>query len=322
MKKETVLVTGGAGFIGGHLVEKLLQKYHVVVLDNLSTGTMTNLPESPHLDFVFGDVSQEEDVAQVFSTYTFTYIFHLAAVASVAASIENPVETHRINMNGTIYLLHAAQQQAGNIQKFVFASSAAVYGSEPTLPKKESSIIAPITPYGIDKWASESYVITYSQLFGLKSSAARFFNVYGPRQNPTSPYSGVLSILTDCFQRVKAGDETANFTLYGDGSQVRDFVYVGDVVNALILLAESEESTSEVYNIASDQRHTLLEVIGMYETITGEKLPLTYQTARAGDIQKSYADIEKIKELGFVVEDSLETGLRKYYRHGYECLVK
>ncbi|EUJ25405.1 GDP-mannose 4,6-dehydratase [Listeria cornellensis] len=318
MSLKTVLVTGGAGFIGGHLVERLLEKYHVVVMDNLSTGKISNLPQHPQLDFVFGDVSKEEDVTRVFEASTFTYVYHLAAIASVAASIEKPLETHQTNMDGTIHLLNAAKKQTDTIQKFVFASSAAVYGSEPTLPKRENSVIAPITPYGIDKLASESYVISYSHLFGLKTSAARFFNVYGPRQNPASPYSGVLSILTNCIQRVVAGDETATFTLYGDGSQVRDFVYVDDIVNGLILLAESVESESEVFNIASDESHTLLEVIAMYEAIVDKKLPLTYKNARAGDIHKSYADINKIKAIGYKPTNTLKMGLSKYNQHEME----
>ncbi|EUJ48387.1 GDP-mannose 4,6-dehydratase [Paenilisteria rocourtiae] len=315
MSLETVLVTGGAGFIGGHLVERLLGKYHVVVIDNLSTGKISNLPQHPQLDYVFGDVSKEEDVTRIFEAYTFTYVYHLAAIASVAASIEKPLETHQTNMDGTIHLLNASKKQTNTIQKFVFASSAAVYGSEPTLPKRETSVIAPITPYGIDKLASESYVISYSHLFGLKTSAARFFNVYGPRQNPASPYSGVLSILTNCIQRVVAGDETATFTLYGDGSQVRDFVYVDDIVNGLILLAESAESRSEVFNIASDESHTLLEVIAMYEAIVGKKLPLVYKNARAGDIHTSYADISKIKKIGYQTMTTLKIGLSKYSQY-------
>ncbi|MBC2264483.1 NAD-dependent epimerase/dehydratase family protein [Listeria booriae] len=315
---ETVLVTGGAGFIGGHLVERLLEKYHVVVMDNLSTGKISNLPQHPQLDFLFGDVSKEKDVARVFELYTFTYVYHLAAIASVAASIENPLGTHQTNMGGTIHLLNASKKQANTMRKFVFASSAAVYGSEPTLPKRETSAIAPITPYGIDKLASESYVISYSHLFGLKTSAARFFNVYGPRQNPESPYSGVLSILTNCIQKVVAGDEKVAFTLYGDGSQVRDFVYVDDIVSGLILLAESAESQSEVFNIASDENHTLLEVIAMYEEIVGKKLPLKYKNARAGDIHQSYADISKIKTIGYKATNTLKMGLSKYNQHEME----
>ncbi|MBC1227107.1 NAD-dependent epimerase/dehydratase family protein [Listeria booriae] len=315
MSLKTVLVTGGAGFIGGHLVERLLEKYHVVVMDNLSTGKISNLPQHSQLDFVFGDIRKKEDVTCVFETYTFTYVYHLAAVASVAASIEKPLETHQTNVDGTIHLLNAAKKQTNTIQKFVFASSAAVYGSEPTLPKSETSVIAPITPYGIDKLASESYVISYSHLFGLNTSAARFFNVYGPRQNPDSPYSGVLSILTQSMQRVLAGDETSPFTLYGDGSQVRDFVYVDDIVNGLILLAESVASQSEVFNIASDENHTLLEVIAMYEGIVGKKLPLIYQHERAGDIHKSYADISKIKAIGYRATNTLKMGLAKYHQY-------
>lgn len=320
MRKETVLVTGGAGFIGGHLVERLLRDYHVVVMDNLSTGKLTNIPKHTDLDFFFADVSQEKDVTSIFAKYNFTYVFHLAAVASVAESVEKPFETHQTNMDGTIHLLNAAKKQAKSIQKFIFASSAAVYGSEPTLPKKETSVIAPLTPYGIDKLASESYVIAYSHLFGLKTSVARFFNVYGPRQNPTSPYSGVLSILTECFNRLQDHDEEASFTLYGEGSQLRDFVYVEDIVNGLILLAVSEESQSEVFNIASGEKYSLLEVIEIYESITGIKIPVTHNAARAGDIHKSYADISKIERIGYRAKNTLVSGLGQYYKYNNQRL--
>lgn len=187
-------------------------------------------------------------------------------------------------------------------------SSAAVYGNSPDFPKIETSHVDPLTPYAIDKYASERFTIDYGNLYNLPTVAVRFFNVYGPRQNPESPYSGVLSIITECMKNNKP------FTLYGDGSQTRDFVYVGDVVNALIKLA-TETNESTVYNIANGGETTLIDVIHTYEDISGIKLNITYKDGRNGDITKSKADISKLKNVGFEPQWSLEDGLRNYWKY-------
>ncbi|EUJ43247.1 GDP-mannose 4,6-dehydratase [Listeria riparia] len=311
--KNTILVTGGAGFIGSHLVEALASgdSNTVIVFDNLSTGRIENIPNLENVSFVRGDVQSEEDITQLFSEFTFDYIYHLAAVASVAESVNHPLETHRVNMDATIYLLEATRFQEKEVHKFVFASSAAVYGAEPTLPKTEQSIVDPITPYGIDKYASEKYVITYGQLYGLNVAVARFFNVYGPRQNPSSPYSGVLSILVRVSKQLRKGKNSL-FQIFGDGEQIRDFVFVEDVVQGLILLATKKEIQAEAFNIASGEKHTIHEIITICETILEINIPLSYGKTRKGDIKQSYASIDKIGKIGYKPQFTMRQGLEKY----------
>lgn len=313
---HTILVTGGAGFIGSHLVEALANKgaNTIIVFDNLSTGSLENIPNLENVLFVRGDVQSEADIMQLFSQFTFDYIYHLAAVASVAESVKRPLATHQVNMDATIYLLEATRAQEKAVLKFVFASSAAVYGAEPTLPKTEKSIIDPITPYGIDKYASEKYVTSYGHLYGLNVSVARFFNVYGPRQNPSSPYSGVLSILVKAAKQVKQ-EGNGFFQVFGDGEQVRDFVYVEDVVQGLILLGTKAESQAETFNIGSGERHRLIDIISFCETILGINLPVSYCEARIGDIKYSYASIDKIAQLGYKTRFTMHQGLEKYMNY-------
>ena len=192
------------------------------------------------------------------------------------------------------------------IKRFLFTSSAAIYGNLPDFPKSEDSHVQPLTPYAVDKYASERFTIDYGNLYGLPTVAVRFFNVYGPRQNPDSPYSGVLSIITKCMKNNQP------FTLYGDGSQTRDFVYVGDVVDALIKIStETKEST--VYNIADGGETPLIDVIHTYEDISGVKLNISYKENRSGDISKSKADISKLRKIGFEPSWSLHEGLKKYW---------
>lgn len=311
--KHTILVTGGAGFIGSHLIEALSSEKAntIVVFDNLSTGCLENIPDQENVLFVKGNVHNEENILRLFSEFQFDYIYHLAAIASVAESVNQPLATHQVNMDATIYLLEAARAQEKRVRKFVFASSAAVYGAEPTLPKTEQSVIDPITPYGIDKYASEKYVTSYGHLYDLNVAVARFFNVYGPRQNPSSPYSGVLSILTEVAQKVKSGQE-AVFQVFGDGKQVRDFVYVEDIVQGLIVLGQKKESQAESFNIGSGEKHSLRDIISVYETLLKVKLPVNYCEARTGDIKYSYASIEKIAKLGYEPKFPMIQGLKKY----------
>ncbi|NMH67676.1 NAD-dependent epimerase/dehydratase family protein [Bacillus sp. RO3] len=307
-----ILVTGGAGFIGSHIVEEWLTKNEeVVVIDNFSMGAMENLPEDNRLTVVEGDISSKETIERLFQEHRFKKIFHLGAIASVAASVENPLHTHQTNLEATLFLLEAARKQGG-LQRFVFASSAAVYGDEPTLPKKETSTIRPLTPYAIDKFASEQYVLAFSRLYDIPATAVRFFNVFGNRQNPSSPYSGVVSILTDKFKQLVNKEETS-FTLYGDGEQTRDFIYVKDVVQANLLVSEDERAIGKVFNVGTGDSTSLNELIGMYEEITNTKLPIEQLEERSGDIKESYSDISELKSLGFSPEYSMREGLLEYW---------
>lgn len=310
---KNILVTGGAGFIGSHIVKELLNMGEkVVVIDNLSMGTTDNLPlENKNLEFIKGDISVQSTIKELFNKYTFKKIFHLGAIASVAASVENPMQTHLTNLESTLYLLEAAREQ-NSLERFVFASSAAVYGDDPSLPKHENSPINPLTPYAIDKYASERYVINYSKLYGLPTVALRFFNVYGIGQNPSSPYSGVVSIITDRLKKRLNGEE-ASFTLFGDGSQTRDFVNVNDVVQANLLVSNNDDAIGHVYNVGTGEKISLMDLIQVYEKISGLKMPIIQEEARSGDIQDSYSDISALKSIGFKPKYSIEEGLKEYW---------
>ncbi|PFG04420.1 NAD-dependent epimerase/dehydratase family protein [Bacillus sp. es.034] len=307
-----ILVTGGAGFIGSHIVEELLNNNEqVVVIDNFSMGSLDNLPKSDQLTVVEGDISVRETISDLFQQHQFKKIFHLGAIASVAASVEDPLHTHQTNLEATLYLLEEARKQGG-LERFVFASSAAVYGDEPTLPKKETSTIRPLTPYAIDKFASEQYVLAFSRLYDIPTAAVRFFNVFGNRQNPSSPYSGVVSILTDKFKQLVKKEETS-FTLFGDGEQTRDFIYVKDVVQAVFLVSETPDAIGKVFNVGTGGSTSLNDLIGLYEEITETTLPIEKKEERSGDIKESYSDISELKSLGFEPKFTMREGLLEYW---------
>mgnify|MGYP001472212411 CR=1 FL=1 len=309
---EYVLVTGGAGFIGSHLVDRLLDLgYRVVVIDNLSTGSEKNLRNHEKLQFIKGDVSNPVFIDQLFNTFVFSKIFHLAAVSSVQNSIMDPYNTHQINTNATILLLEAVKKQK-NCPRFIFASSAAVYGDGPTLPKNEMSEIQPLSPYAIDKYSSEQYLYIYYKLFGIPTVSLRYFNVYGPRQNPSSPYSGVLSRLTHCYYRALHGEKSV-FTLYGDGEQTRDFIHVSDVVTANLIVAEDQRAVGKIFNVGTGIPSSLNKIISIYENITKVSIHVQYEPFRSGDIRYSYANIDSLKQLGFTPKYSIEEGLVHYW---------
>lgn len=305
----TVLITGGLGFIGSHLANRLAKENKVVIIDNLSTGRRENVTPHENITIYEGDITDKKIVASIFHAHQFDYIYHLAAVASVAESVERPHETVETNFMATVLLLEQARKQQQEVKRFVFASSAAVFGDEETMPKTEMSPVKPLTPYAIDKLASEQYVLVYNALYGLNTSAARFFNVYGMRQNPESPYSGVISLLTKAFV------EESSFQIYGDGSQTRDFIFIKDVVDALILIANHEESNGEVYNIGTGQPTSLNDLIGQYQVVTGKSMAVSHGQSRRGDIRVSLADIGKLKRLGFEPKYSIYKGLKTYWEN-------
>lgn len=302
-----VLITGGAGFIGSNLAHALVDNNEITIVDDLSMGKKENITDI-NVKFYQHDVCDKEFMHHLLAENKFDYIYYLAAVASVADSVERPLATHKINQESVLDTLDYIRTQKLPLKKFLFTSSAAVYGNSPEFPKIESSHVDPLTPYAIDKYAAERFTIDYGKLYGLPTVAVRFFNVYGPRQNPESPYSGVLSIITECMKNNKS------FTLFGDGSQTRDFVYVGDVVEALIKLA-TETDEPIVYNIANGDESSLIDVIRTYEKISGITLDIKYEPKRNGDIDKSKADISKLKSIGFTPQWTLEDGLRKYWKY-------
>ncbi len=313
--KEFVLITGGAGFIGSHLVEEILEKYphkKIVVLDDLSTGKVENIPEDERVVFVEGSITDKNLLKELFYLYPFEEVFHLAAVASVQRSVEEPEYTHNVNFDGTLYLLEESKKN--DVEKFIFASSAAVYGDLPELPKREDMPVKPLTPYAVDKYASERYVVNSFNLYGLPATALRFFNVFGERQDPSSPYSGVLSIFVDRIKRFQRG-EKVEIVIYGDGEQTRDFIYVKDVVQALLLASKTKNSNGEVYNVGLGKSTSLLEILAILKDLVGELPPIVFTTERKGDIKFSKADNTKLKSIGFKPNYSLEEGLKRLLIH-------
>lgn len=296
-----VLISGGAGFIGSHLTEQLLAAGHSVrILDNLSTGKRENLPTHPQLDFVLGDIRDQGLVMEVVAGVD--AIAHLAAVASVQASVDDPTGTHETNFDGTLYLLEAARKN--NIRRFLYASSAAVYGDNTRLPLAEAETPNPLSPYAVDKLAGEYYLRFYHAKFGIETTAFRFFNIFGPRQDPSSPYSGVISIFID---RVRQG---AGVTLFGDGRQTRDFVYVGDLAALLVQALARPETVGETINVGCGKQCSLLELLEALEKLTGKPIARRFEAARLGDIVHSRADITKLVRLsGKAPATDMATGL-------------
>lgn len=312
-----VLVTGGAGFIGSHLTERLVGAGHgVTVLDDLSTGTRSNLKEvTNHIEFAQGDVADAAAVARAVSGCD--AVVHLAAVASVQASVEEPLKTHRTNLSGSVMLFEAAARSG--VERVVYASSAAVYGEATELPIREEAPKRPMSPYAIDKLAGEYYLAHYRRSGALAVNAFRFFNVYGPRQDPSSPYSGVISVFLD---RARRRD---GVTIFGDGRQTRDFVYVHDLVDILMAAVTgastidgaSAGAEAPAVNLATGRSVDLLELVRAVSDAAGleEPLPVTFAPARRGDIGRSEADVTLLKTLfGTVPATPLAVGLADTYR--------
>jgi UDP-glucose 4-epimerase len=298
-----VLVTGGAGFIGSHLVDRLLSEGNSVrVLDNLSTGRRENLPKSGLIEFIEGDIRDSNAVGS--AVLGVSAIVHLAAVASVQASIDDPLGTHQTNLVGTLNLLEAARRSGA--KRFLYASSAAVYGDNAQLPVSENLRPSPLSPYAADKLAGEHYLDFYRRTFGLSTMAFRFFNIYGPRQDPSSPYSGVISIFVDRMRMAKP------VTIFGDGRQTRDFVYVGDLVDVLARTLAIESTKEQVCNVGRGIESSLLELIAALEEIAGRPIERRHEPARAGDIVRSCADVGRLRSLmGSVPGTSLRDGLQE-----------
>lgn len=301
-------MTGGAGFIGSNLVDQLVQDGdEVIVVDDLSMGLASNIPSSPKVTFYEHSITDHGFMKDLLLKEQFDYIYLLAAIASVADSVARPYETHQINQEANVFILETIRQNKLPVKKVLFTSSAAVYGNNPELPKHEDSTIDPLTPYAIDKFATERFVIDYGKLYNISTVAVRFFNVYGPRQNPKSPYSGVLSLITQCFKNNQV------FSLFGDGEQTRDFIFIQDVLSALHLIMTNNQAVHDVYNVATGKQSSLRTIITDYQKVVGQPLQVKTITARAGDIKHSYADIAKLSQLGFTPQYTLLNGLTDYW---------
>jgi nucleoside-diphosphate-sugar epimerase len=295
------LVTGGAGFIGSHTSEALVAGGHRVrVVDNLATGYERNLRQG--VEFIKGDLAEAALAANVVKGID--YVIHQAAIASVPRSVLKPAESHRANVDATLNLL-IASRDAG-VKRLVFAGSSSVYGDTLVLPKTETMPTNPLSPYALQKLMGEMYGQMFTRLYGFETVTTRYFNVFGPRQDPGSPYSGVISLF------IKALHEKTTPVIYGDGGQTRDFTFVTNVVDGVIRAAETPGVGGEVFNIATNQRISLNDLLATLNKIFGTNIQPIYKEARAGDVRDSQADITKAETmLGYKPIVGLEDGLRE-----------
>jgi UDP-glucose 4-epimerase len=297
------IVTGGAGFIGSALVRALVAQGHRVhVIDNLSTGTLDNLEEvADQITVHEYDIRDYSRIAPIIGdAYR---VFHLAALPSVPKSILNPAASHESNIDGTFNVLRASAE--GKVGRLVYAASSSAYGDTEVLPKVETMTPRPKSPYAVQKLVGEYYASVFAGCFGLETVSLRFFNVFGPRQDPTSVYSGVLSIFLTCLI------ERRSPTMYGDGNQSRDFTYVEDVVGLLLKAAEAPNVSGKVFNAGNGNRYTLNETWDLLQKIEGVHIPANYGPPRPGDVRDSQADTTAaVRELGHKPQFTFEQGLR------------
>lgn len=301
---KRALVTGGAGFIGSHLAEGLLKHgYQVRVLDNFATGRRDNLAQVANdIELMEGDVRNLTTVRT--AVRNVDVVFHEAALPSVERSVKNPLESNEVNIAGTLNVLVAARD--ANVGRVVYAASSAAYGNTLSLPKEESMTPDPLSPYAIGKLAGEQYMKVFTELYGLSTVSLRYFNVFGPRQDPTTQYAGVIAKFTTCALEGKP------YPVYGDGEQSRDFTYVENVVLSNLLAAEATLDHSPLLNIAYGERTTLNQILKMLNEVTKQNLPAHYGPERAGDVRHSHANLERAKKvLGYAPTVDVREGLRR-----------
>jgi nucleoside-diphosphate-sugar epimerase len=305
------LVTGGAGFIGSALVRSVLRFGHAVrVLDNFSTGFKSNLDEClDRVELIEGDISDSAVCKSAVAGVD--YVLHQAAIPSVQRSVDDPIQSHNANVTGTLNMLVAARD--AQVKRFVFASSSSVYGDTEILPKVESMRETPLSPYALTKLAGEKYGIIFHRLYGLPTVCLRYFNVFGPRQNPHSPYSAVISRFVEAALRGKKP------VVNGDGEQSRDFTYVENVVDANLCACETQGVAGMVFNVGTGERHTLNELLRSLSEIVGRPLDAVYGSARVGDVRHSQADIGSARQhLGYNPKVNFQEGLERtveWYAH-------
>ena len=284
---SSFLVTGGAGFIGSHLVEELIRRgERVRIVDSFITGKRQNLAHLPKIEVVEGDLG-DLSVAQA-ATASMDYVLHQAAIPSVPRSVDDPITSNRANIDATLNVLVAARD--AHVKRVVYAGSSSAYGDTPTLPKREDMATRPLSPYALQKLVGEQYMQMFTALYGLETVTIRYFNVFGPRQDPSSPYSGVISVFTRALLENRAP------TIYGDGEQTRDFTYIANVVDG-VLRACSAHVSGMVLNVATGSRISLNELFRALRELTGRHVNPSYAPARAGDVRDSQADISRAKQL-------------------------
>jgi len=297
-----ILITGGAGFIGSNLAEDLCRTDDVVILDDLSTASdlSKKFVEGLEIDFIKGSINDQDLLKKILADVD--YVLHQAAIPSVPRSIEDPLKTNRANVGGTLTILKASADSG--VKKLVYASSSSVYGDTPRLPKIETMESNPKSPYAVSKFVGEQYVRVFSEIYGLKTTSLRYFNVYGPRQNPFSEYAAVVP------KFVYAALQDKQLEIYGDGDQTRDFTFVKDVVEANKKAISTGEGS---YNIAGGKQITLNDLADLILKITGSSSKIIHSAPRKGDVKHSLADISKAKkELHWQPKYTLEQGLKEY----------
>jgi len=297
------LVTGGAGFIGSHLAEELLRRgQRVRVVDSLITGKRRNLEPLGGVEFVEGDLADPSIAAD--AAKGMDYVLHQAAIPSVPRSVKDPVASNRANIDASLNVLVAARD--AGVKRVVYAGSSSAYGDTPTLPKREDMPTNPLSPYALQKLVAEQYCRMFTRLYGLETVTIRYFNVFGPRQDPGSPYSGVISLFSTALL------ERRQPVIYGDGEQTRDFTYIANVVDGVLRACEAAGASGEVINVATGGRISLNQLLQTMNRIVGTSIEATYKEPREGDVRDSQADISKARRLlGYTPLVDLEAGLRR-----------
>jgi nucleoside-diphosphate-sugar epimerase len=303
------LVTGGAGFIGSHLAAELVSRgERVRIVDNLSTGKRKNLDVASGAEFAEGDLADLDVARRVVAGVD--YVLHQAAIPSVPRSVKDPITSNRSNIDATLNILVAARD--ANVKRLVYAGSSSAYGDTPTLPKHEEMPTKPLSPYALQKLVGEQYCQMFTRLYGFETVTIRYFNVFGPRQDPSSPYSGVISLF------ISALVDGRQPTIYGDGEQTRDFTYVANVVDGVLRACTAPGAAGHTINVATGGRISLNNLFGELRTLTGAQIAPVYAEPRAGDVRHSQADIAKAKQvLGYEPIVRFEDGLRhtlEWYR--------
>jgi len=296
------LVTGGAGFIGSHLCEELARRGETVrVVDSLITGKRANLAHVPNVEFIEGDLADFSVATR--AVRGADYVLHQAAIPSVPRSVEDPITSNRANIDASLNLLVAARD--AGVRRVVYAGSSSAYGNSATMPKVETMPTAPLSPYALQKLVAEQYCQMFTSLYGLETVTIRYFNVFGPRQDPSSPYSGVISLF------IKALFENQRPRIYGDGEHTRDFTYVANVVDGVLRACHAKDASGEVINVATNGRVSLNQLFTTLRTLIGANVEPIYDKPRAGDVKDSQADINKAARLlGYKPLVTFEQGLK------------
>ena len=300
---SSYLVTGGAGFIGSHLAEELLKRGHRVrVADSLITGKRKNLDVVKPTEFLEGDLADAAFAEKACAGMD--YVLHQAAIPSVPRSVDDPITSNRANITATLNVLVGARK--AGVQRLVYAGSSSAYGDTPTLPKREDMPTSPKSPYALQKLVGEQYCRMFTDLYGFETVTTRYFNVFGPRQDPGSPYSGVISLFAAALPAGKPP------IIYGNGEQTRDFTYIANVVDGVLKACDAPNVSGQVINVATGFRISLNDLLRTLNKIVGSKLQAIYKDARAGDVRDSQADVSKAKALlGYSPSVDLEEGLRR-----------